>query len=112
MNRAEKIKALYKKKGKTFKLGFIFGNWLWIDKEKDCWNVTIASGPDYHNSLWGPAYSADFNKKTGERLSTTGFTGVYETAVTMWPIRNEKKAVRIFSYVAEEVDSAYNKFIA
>ncbi len=112
MNRAEKIKALYEKKGKTLQLNFL-GNWLWIDEGKKSWNVTIASGCTSHNPKLGPAYSADFRKEDGERAVLEGYlTGVWKSALSMWPVREEQKAKELFDWIAEGVDRAYNKFIS
>ena len=82
--------------------------WLWIDDAGDHWSVTFANGETVHQPFWGPALGADFRKNDGERkIGPLDLTGAWKTAISMWPIRKEEEAVRVFSLVASRVDLAY-----
>ena len=120
MNRAEKILKLVELRGTSvpvyrqvkffwfIPLRFLIG-YLWISDERTHWGVTIANGETSHNRAFGArAYGADFRKEDGERrIGPPGITGAWQTAITMWPVRSEEKAIEVFNYVAGLVDQAH-----
>lgn len=119
MNRSQKIGKLVEKFGKSVQiferkrvLGFIpltlSRGWLWIEDTHDHWSVILANGKMTHQPLDGHAFGADFRKDNGERkVGPLDLTGAWKTAVSMWPIRNEEEAVRVFNLISSRVDLAF-----
>lgn len=122
MHRAEKIKALFERFGKSVPicrkvkmLGLIHltrhDGFLWVSEEPVSWNVFLAREETSHNLLDGPVFGADFRKDNGERLVVTGLlgsTGVWKTAINLHPVRDEDEAVKLFNHVAQKVDLAFD----
>ena len=119
MSNAEKISRLMERFGRSVQiferkhvLGFIpitlSRGWLWIEDANDHWSVTLANGKTTHQPLDGPALGADFRKDNGERkIGPFDLTGAWKSAISMWPIRNEKEAARVFGLITSRIDLAY-----
>ncbi|MDO8507041.1 MAG: hypothetical protein Q7S53_00545 [bacterium] len=120
MNDSQKIAELVKRCGKSVQilekkrmLGFIpvthSRGWLWIDDANDHWSVTLANGKTSHQALGSKAFAADFRKANGERkIGPSDLTGVWKSALSMWPIRDEEEAVRVFDLIVSRIDLAYS----
>ena len=120
MNRALKIAELRKRFGdsiQVFRWRKIFGlipiklflGWLWIEERDDYWSLSLASGKSSNNHFWsGPVYGADFRKDNGNRkIGPLGLTGAWKSALSMWPILEERKASQVFALISSRVDLAY-----
>ena len=117
MNRADKIRALTDRFGglvPVYAQKKIFGlipvkrqtGYLWIDDEADRFNVSTADGK---TSSYSPVYSVNFRKDNGERAAGPGdLTGVYKTAISLWPVWNMDEVVNIFNKISAKVDRAYD----
>lgn len=82
--------------------------WLWIEDKGTYWYVTFASGKDCHNTLNGPAIGADFLKESGERrVGPLGLSGAWESALSMWPIKEEAKAISVFTRISSLIDVTF-----
>jgi len=119
VNNAQKISKLVERFGKSVQiferkrvLGLVLvtlsRGWLWIENANDHWSVTLANGKTTHQPLGGPALGADFRKDNGEcKVGPLDLTGAWKSALSMWPIRNEEEAARVFSLIASRVNLAY-----
>jgi len=82
--------------------------WFSIEDNGDHWAVLWTSHRDTHDPLFhGSAIAADVRKDTGERHQRAGLSGAWRTALSLWPVRNENDAERIFRHVQHLVDLAY-----
>lgn len=114
MNTIEKIQTLFKQYGESVQIGKFLGiiskGWLSITEKECCYSVLYTSEKDAHYPLksGGPALEIDFNKVTGERHRSLGFTGAWKTALSMWPVYNEQEANEVYDTVKSYVDKAYN----
>jgi hypothetical protein len=124
MNNSEKIKELIEKCGdsiKVFQKKKIFGvipiflskKFLWIDEESDCWYVTLANGEKSH-ILFDQAIGAEFRKSDGLRNNSpeSNYTGVWSSALTMHPVKDEKRAIEIFDLILERIEFAFQCYCA
>lgn len=124
INRSQKIRALYERhRGQpiqVFETEKILRGWIsfeksrgWLDiqDEGNYWAVTFMNGQDGRSLLDEPTYGADFTKDTGGRMiSPPLLTGAWKTAITTWPVEEEKEANRIFDHVSRMVDLAYDRY--
>lgn len=118
MNNAQKISKLVEQLGDSVQiferkrvLGFIpltiSRGWLWLEDAGDHWSVTLANGKTTHQPLGGPALGADFRKDSGERkVGPLDLTGAWKSALSMWPIKNEEEAARVFTLISHRIDLA------
>lgn len=113
-NTSDLIEDLYNTCGnqaeiaKKFWLFSIGKGWLHLTDEGDYWFVLYTSDKDTHHILNGPALGADFEKTTGERkIRCSGLTGAWESAINMWPVKDEEKAEQIFNIVRRYVHQAH-----
>jgi hypothetical protein len=67
----------------------------------------LTSFKNSHHPFLGNAISADFRKDNGERYTFWGWPGVCESALTMWPVRDEQRAKNIFNYISNQVHEVY-----
>lgn len=124
MNNAQKISKMVERLGRSVQIfeqkrmfGFIpitlSRGWLWFKDVNDHWSVMLASDKTTHNSLNGPAYSADFRKDNGKRkIGPLYLTGTWISAFSTWPIVDEEKAIRTFNLIASKIDLAYRYYFA
>ncbi|MCI5060696.1 MAG: hypothetical protein MRY79_06465, partial [Alphaproteobacteria bacterium] len=55
------------------------------------------------------ALGVDFSKETGGRRVVPGYlSGAWESAISMWPVENEKRVLEVYKDVRRMVDSAYS----
>lgn len=88
--------------------------WMSFDAKDVHFFVMLTSHKDSHCPLkcgWN-AIAADFRKDNGERWVRHGLSGVWESALTMWPVKEGDEAIRIFNRVSRMIDVAYSKYIA
>ena len=111
MNLSQKIQTLFNAHGETVQIGKRFGlfsrGWLWIEDNGDSWHIDVANGRTSHDPLGGSVYGIDVRKDTGERLKKPGLTGAWESAISMWPVRDEGRAEGIYRHVATRIDRAF-----
>lgn len=90
--------------------------YLSLEDNGDYWTVFLTSDRDHHIAFT-PAYAMDITKATGElhgakrRQRTSGssihqkpdggWTGVYRSAISLWPEYNPQHARGIYHYVSE-----------
>jgi len=126
MNLSEKIAALFDEHGKEvplfeakvkrclfFKNLFRFRKgYLSITNEEDCWSVLWTNGGTTHNPLEGPAYCFDVRKKDGKpAVSAATPTGVWKTALHLWPVRDRNEAAKIIRFMERMINLGYQDMI-
>ena len=132
MNRSEKLRALHRKspnensyrvrvpRKRRFLRCFTTRYTIYLtvykckepDHEDDHWFVMLTNGEDSHNPAWGArAYGADFRMDDGEAHRSRHLPGAWESALTMWPVRDKDKAAGVIAYVAKVVDLAYEQHV-
>ena len=92
----------------------VFYGWLWIEEKKArwggkaYWRVFLANGEKTHQpSVDDPCFAADFQKANGQPYRRFGLTGAWDSALSMWPVRDEKEATRIIDLVSSRINLAY-----
>ena len=119
MNSAEKVAKLLAQVGKAIPikvkkkfLGLfpyvVHHGWLWIDDHSDHWHVAIASDERNHCPQRLDYMGVNISKETGERIiGECGNTGAWQVAMSLWPVRDEEKAVRYTEAVLRATEQAY-----
>lgn len=116
-----KIQALYEKHGSIVKIEvmrpLIFGLfkrkvtlcYLWIDRNEDRqeWVVTKSSDRNYHSTYTFRATAATYDNHGARKEGPGVMTGAWETAISMWPVYKEKRAVEIYEEINKLIDFAY-----
>jgi hypothetical protein len=113
-NISKRIEALFSKHGESVEIGRTLGifskGWLSISDRGDFWDILYTSSKDTHSyqPLYGPALGADFLKASGERkIGPRDLTGAWKTALSLWPVRDEREAVAVFETVKGYIERAY-----
>lgn len=112
----DNLKALYASHGSdAFKVctGWFSSVWLDIEATDKGWHVLVTSDENTH-SLLGKAYSVYF-AFDGESLINAGpghLTGVYKSAISLWPVLEIDEIVEISEYVSNLVEKAAGKLRA
>lgn len=87
--------------------------YLSIDEYKTYWHVRITNCSDGgHNRAGGvKAYAADFEKTHGTLFERPDSSGVYESAIGMYPVEKDEidKIDDIYIWIRELVDLAYEQ---
>ena len=107
MDTAIKIQALLLGRGKLVEVGRSFGvfskGWLTIKDNGESLRVIYTNGKNSCTYALG----ADFVKATGQRKVENGLLGAWESAISIWPVRDEERAVEVFNIVESHVDAAF-----
>lgn len=112
VNTASQIKELFTNHGEKVQIGKAWGifskGWLSIKDNGDFWHVMYINGKDTHQPLSGPALAADFLKASGERkIGPMNLTGSWKSALSMWPVKDEREATLIFEIIKNYVGQAH-----
>ena len=90
------------------------GWWLWINDENEQYYVVwMVSGRDVHNRGKGRGICVHIRKDNGER-DDRGFgdwTGAFETAISVIPVREEVRASEIYGEIVEAINFAYRHYV-
>jgi hypothetical protein len=120
MNIADRVEWLYRNVGKEVpivEVNYLFNVipiyrsswWLNISDKGDCWFIMRTSNQGYHTRvICGNVYAIYINKQTGLRHQQW-HSGVLESAVTLWPVRDSDKAKRIYRWITGLLDDAFIK---
>jgi len=118
VNTSEKVAALFDRYGEAVRLYQTLGyrwfsfqvgkGYLTIDDQGDKWNVMWTSGRDVHNRGEGSAYSINVSKKDGEVVRDSASpTGVWKSALSMWPVRDKGVAAKIVEHMRGLINLGY-----
>lgn len=78
--------------------------WIWITKEENSnLSAWLASGKEHHQRMDGPCYLVEFDRD--DKVMS-----VWESVLSMWPVRDENKAAPIIKLIREQADRAYALF--
>lgn len=120
MNIADRIEWLYRNVGEQvpvvevdylFKVIPIYRSTWWLDisDKGDCWFVMRTSDKGHHTRIiCGNVYAVYVDKRNGLRYKRW-HSGVLESAVTLWPVRETEKANRIYRWITGLADQAFIK---
>lgn len=76
--------------------------WIGITNKGDYFDVLLCSNKEYHQRLNGPAYAASFHKDGTVQ-------DVYQSAITMWPVRDAKEKRAVIFFLKKKINQAYNR---
>jgi hypothetical protein len=82
--------------------------WLWVEDNDSTWRVFLANGKSTHQPLDGTLVGADIRKDNSERKTGPGeLTGTWTSAVSVWPITDEKEALSVFGRILSGINLAF-----
>lgn len=82
--------------------------WLHIEDKQDYYSIMWTTDKETHSRAFGTrAHMIDLDKATGKLHQKYGFSGAWESAISMWPVKEEEDIKRVFNIMKARIDIAY-----